>query len=94
MKNRSPGFFVLFLIKYTSKASPKTSGVFQKTSDEIKKTSDEFLKTSRRVSSTFLLPFRLFSGVFTFYSRMILSVNKRNDIDRNTIIYKVTGTDK
>lgn len=52
------------------KASPETSGVFQKTSDEIKKTSDEikktsdeFLKTSRRVSSTFLLLFRLFSGV-------------------------------
>jgi len=44
----------------------KTSGVFKKTSDEIKKTSDEFLKTSRRVSSTFLLLFRLFSGVLRF----------------------------
>lgn len=73
------------------KASPETSGVFQKTSDEIKKTSDEFLKTSRRVSNTFLLLFRLFSGVFTFYSRMILSINKQNDTDRNAIIYKVTG---
>ena len=76
------------------KASPETSGVFQKTSDEIKKTSDEFLKTSRRVSSTFLLPFRLFLGVFTFYSRMIPSVNKRSDTDRNAIIYKVTGRDR
>ena len=56
--------------------------------------SDEFLKTSRRVSSTFLLPFRLFLGVFTFYSRMIPSVNKRSDTDRNAIIYKVTGKDK
>ncbi|KXT47222.1 hypothetical protein HMPREF2532_02193 [Bacteroides ovatus] len=38
-----------------------------------------------------MLLFRLFSGVFTFYSRMVLSVNKQNDTDRNAIIYKVTG---
>jgi len=48
------------------KALWKTSGVFRKTSDEIKKTSDEFLKASRRGASTFLLLFRLFSGVLRF----------------------------
>ena len=58
---------------------------------KLQESYDEFLKTTRRVSSTFLLLFRLFSGVFTFYSRMVLSVNKQNDTDRNAIIYKVTG---
>ena len=30
---------------------------------------------------------------FTFNSRVILSVNKHSDIDRNVIIYKAMGTD-
>lgn len=45
----------------------------------------------------FLVRFHFFSPVFRcfmFYSRMILSVNKHSDIDRNAIIYKAMGTDK
>ncbi len=33
----------------------------------------------------------VFRAFFYVYSRMILSVNKQSDIDRNAIIYKVTG---